>query len=78
MEHKLNRNIINIIHSYNLPLKNNLIDILNQLKQKTVSIKAQLDNNYCYNDKFNLFMDIKNTKIKLIKSYCDYWIIRKI
>lgn len=75
MNHKLNRNIINIIYSYNLPLKNKNINVLEQLEHITVSIKFCLDNRACY-DKLQLYTDLKNTKIKLVKPL-NYWTIKK-
>lgn len=82
---KINFNIINIVRSYTLPLtenvKNKKIICLKDLLNDTIFLKNCLDDNKCFDIiLLNKYLDLKNSKIKLVGSIKGYhfWTIRKI
>lgn len=86
---KLNKDLINIIYSYNFPcleiIKKRKLLNENELKHESRSLYIRLENNYCYDKNLKSHDNLENAKIIKFKHitinghYLDtYWTIMKI
>jgi len=76
---KINKDLINIVKSYLLPLqtiKNNRNKYLIDLLRSTCNIKERLNNNYCIDYDGKEYNNLDNSKITRLM--IDYWTIKRM
>lgn len=81
----LNKDLINIIHSHNLPcldiIKKRKLFNKNQLENESRSIYNTLELKYCYDKNLRIYDNLQNTKITKFKhigtNFDTYWTIIK-
>ena len=79
LKEKINKDIINIIQSYTLPLQYKYGELFKELYLKVSIILFRLDKQTCYDSHDKFYNNLSNTKIvKITDEWGHYWTIGKI